>query len=256
MSISLTTSSALLVLLARATMSVVLFQTSSSPIPKGIDEFNKFNELAKKIKNMKTTWQARVRPSFDYDSNRIQALASLIINEEEFIGMASIGPLDFVRNDFGTFPVNFTAAEKWPECADSINDVMDQGYCGSCWAVAPASALTDRICISSKGVDKRRLSEQDMLECCTSCGLGCRGGSVVNAHNYAMATGMSTGGAYMSVGNCKPYSFAPCSDVLWRTQAVCFMRNTTLTCRNNCQASYEMAYPQDKIKVKAAYRVL
>ena len=34
------------------------------------------------------------------------------------------------------------------------------------------------------------------------------------------------------------------------------MRNSTTTCKSSCQASYPKLYPNDKIKIKSAYRVL
>ncbi|KAL3096432.1 hypothetical protein niasHT_028668 [Heterodera trifolii] len=47
-------------------------------------------------------------------------------------------------------PRQFDAREKWPDCADIISTITDQGLCGCCWAVASASALTDRICIARR----------------------------------------------------------------------------------------------------------
>lgn len=36
----------------------------------------------------------------------------------------------------------FDARVQWPECADIINHIRDQGKCGCCWAVAVAAACT------------------------------------------------------------------------------------------------------------------
>jgi cathepsin B len=251
-----TTAIAVSALLVHVGLSVLTTQPDSKFPSKGTNQFGKFSEVAQQVSKMKTTWKAKASPNFDYDSNRIQALTSLIISEKDYLGMPTISWFDVVRSNSGSYPMNFTASEKWPECAKSITEVVDQGYCGSCWAIGATSALTDRLCIMSKGLDRRRLSEQDMLECCSTCGLGCGGGSVVAAYDYARTNGVSTGGSYMSTGSCKPYAFAPCSDALWRSQPVCSTRNTALTCRNSCQFSYKSAYLPDKIKAKSSYRVL
>ena len=36
--------------------------------------------------------------------------------------------------------------------------------------------MSDRICISSNGEENAHLSTQNLLSCCSSCGLGCDGG--------------------------------------------------------------------------------
>ena len=39
-------------------------------------------------------------------------------------------------------------------------------------AVAAAEAMSDRICIATKGKTSVRISAQDLLTCCDSCGFG------------------------------------------------------------------------------------
>ena len=45
-------------------------------------------------------------------------------------------------------PTHFDARKAWPECANVIGTISDQGNCGSCWAVSIASVLSDRFCIA------------------------------------------------------------------------------------------------------------
>ncbi|VDO37771.1 unnamed protein product [Onchocerca flexuosa] len=68
-------------------------------------------------------------------------------------------------------PESFDAREEWPECA-SLRNIRDQSSCGSCWAVAAVEAMSDRICIMSKGKIQVTLSADDLLSCCKSCGFG------------------------------------------------------------------------------------
>lgn len=69
-------------------------------------------------------------------------------------------------------PKEFDARQQWPQCA-SIGLIRDQGSCGSCWAVAATSAISDRTCITSGGRVAPLLSALDLLSCCTGeCGKG------------------------------------------------------------------------------------
>lgn len=43
----------------------------------------------------------------------------------------------------------FHAAHKWPRCRDVFLRVRNQGECNSCWALAPADTLRDRLCIQT-----------------------------------------------------------------------------------------------------------
>ena len=193
----------------------------------------------------------------DFDEDRIKALTSLQLSDFEFDNMVSHGFEDMLQVSTDPIPANFTAAEKWQNCSPTILEIQDQSYCGSCWAVASATAMTDRLCISKNGSNISRLSFQDLLECCPNCGYKCSGGSTVSAYNYAVSTGLATGGRYLSTGNCKPYNFAPCSDPAWRLNSACTVRNTAATCRNTCQASFGAAmFEADKIKIKKSYRVI
>lgn len=71
-------------------------------------------------------------------------------------------------------PDRFNAAQRWGHCAQSILRVRDQGGCGSCWALAAISVMSDRICIASNGRYRDGLSAQQLVECCNYCG-GCTG---------------------------------------------------------------------------------
>ncbi|KIH56081.1 hypothetical protein ANCDUO_13743 [Ancylostoma duodenale] len=53
----------------------------------------------------------------------------------------------------GEIPESFDARASWPECK-SIGMIRDESACGSCWAVSAASAMSDRLCVQSKGTIK------------------------------------------------------------------------------------------------------
>lgn len=119
-------------------------------------------------------------------------------------------------------PASFDARDKWPHCAALINEVVDQGNCGSCWAVAPAKVMSERLCIASHGIERTHLSGQQLLSCgaletpdrkafrTESFGGTCDGGFPTDAYLSAYETGLVTGGLYGDKKSCMPYMFAPC----------------------------------------------
>lgn len=58
--------------------------------------------------------------------------------------------------------------------------------------------MSDRICIHSKGEKNARLSAQNLVSCCITCGFGCGGGFPGAAWHYWVRHGIVTGGAYGS----------------------------------------------------------
>ena len=107
-------------------------------------------------------------------------------------------------------PLSFDARTKWPQCRAIIGTVRDQGKCGSCWAVATAEVMNDRLCIASSGAEQRELSPQYPLSCYDD-GQGCQGGDVAVAMHEATTKGMVFGGMLnRSKASCLPYEFQPC----------------------------------------------
>uniref|UniRef100_A0A183BZF9 Pept_C1 domain-containing protein n=1 Tax=Globodera pallida TaxID=36090 RepID=A0A183BZF9_GLOPA len=104
--------------------------------------------------------------------NRLKAIEELVtkvfqpLYDQHLIGLTN-------RSKYPP-PDKFNSAQRWPKCAQSILRVRDQGGCGSCWAVAAVSVMSDRICIASEGQSVESLSAQQLIECCDYCG-GCTG---------------------------------------------------------------------------------
>nr|ACN40436.1 unknown [Picea sitchensis] len=93
-------------------------------------------------------------------------------------------------------PKQFDAREAWPQCT-SVQTILDQGHCGSCWAFGAVEALSDRFCIHHKV--NVTLSENDLVACCGfMCGDGCDGGYPISAWQYFISTGVVT-------AECDPY---------------------------------------------------
>ncbi|KAG8223838.1 hypothetical protein J437_LFUL007859 [Ladona fulva] len=91
----------------------------------------------------------------------------------------------------------FDARQKWRRCR-TIGTVRDQGLCGSCWAFAAVSSMSDRICIKSNGRINVNISAEHVLSCCTTCGEGCDGGYPKEAWKFWTSNGIVTGGDFNS----------------------------------------------------------
>lgn len=65
-------------------------------------------------------------------------------------------------------------------------------------AFGAIGAMSDRICIHSNGSVNARLSPQNLISCCWSCGFGCNGGFPGAAWRYWVHRGIVTGGSYNS----------------------------------------------------------
>lgn len=63
-------------------------------------------------------------------------------------------------------------------------------------AVSTASAMSDRLCITSKFKVQVNVSAENLMSCCSECGFGCNGGYPERAWDYFRYTGLVTGGDY------------------------------------------------------------
>ncbi|CAG9824745.1 unnamed protein product [Phaedon cochleariae] len=162
------------------------------------------DEYIDHINSLQTTWKAGRNFPKDMPLSNIKRRMGVIRGEKS----KNLKTVRHVRVEGETIPDTFDARENWPDCK-SIGLIRDQSDCGSCWAVAAAAAMSDRICILSKGKDQSLVSDEDLNSCCKSCG-DCDGGIPYAAWEYWQQTGIVTGGPYNSTTGCKAYSLAPC----------------------------------------------
>merc|ERR1711871_116110 len=97
----------------------------------------------------------------------------------------------------GVGPETFPDTWDWRDMngTNYINPAYEQGWCGSCWAVAAADALSARVAIASGNKIRPMISSQEMLTCATpSYGQGCEGGWPYLGYKYAQDYGIGTGG--------------------------------------------------------------
>lgn len=148
-------------------------------------------------------------------------------------------------------PDRFDAREKWPFC-QSIHSVRNQGTCGSCWAVATVSVMSDRLCIHSDGEVNLELATEDLMGCCKDCGNGCNGGFLDGtAFQYWVDAGLVSGAPYNSSEGCKPYPFEPCSYPF----VGCHHEKKNPKCLHHCINGYDRKYRKDKFFGATAYKI-
>jgi len=93
----------------------------------------------------------------------------------------------------------------------SLKEIRDQADCGSCWAFGSVEAMTDRICIASKGQKKIHLSAEDVTSCDNMGDMGCNGGIPSTVYTYYKTFGIVDGGNYGDKSMCYSYQLKPCA---------------------------------------------
>jgi len=156
---------------------------------------------------------------------------------------------------FESLPESFDPRDKWPECP-TIKEIRDQGGCGSCWAFGAVTAMSDRICIHSKGKQQVHVSSENLLSCCYSCGFGCNGGFPGAAWSFWHRKGLVSGGLYHSDQGCQPYQIEPCEHHVNGTRMPCSEGGTTPKCHKKCENSkYTVPYNKDKSYGQKSYSI-
>lgn len=104
-----------------------------------------------------------------------------------------------------TPPRHFDARERWPRCFSS--GVYDMGNCSASWAIAAASSVTNRLCISNPENAELELSAQQLLSCERKFGNGCEGGMLDMVWSFIKQEGLVSSACFPYKAN----GTIPCS---------------------------------------------
>ena len=199
-------------------------------------------EIAKIVNKLNTTWTASEYKR-DY-----KPLLGVILNDSKRLPEKEFTSLNI------NLPDEYDLRKVYPNC-ESIREIRDQANCGSCWAFAAVEAMSDRICIYSNQTDQRRVSAQNLLTCCSTCGYGCEGGYPSEAWGYWKGYGIPTGGLFGDKNTCQPYFLPPCDHHVSGSYGACPESVDTPECVKDCKSGNNADYKTDLTKAYSAYSV-
>ncbi|KAG5862189.1 hypothetical protein JTB14_031751 [Gonioctena quinquepunctata] len=221
---------------------VLAVLTVSCAFSASIDFHPLSDEFIDYINNQHSTWKAGRNIDKNTPWSYIRSLLGALKTPEHVKENMQVHE---ITEDID-IPESFDARENWPQC-ETIKAVRDQSSCGSCWAVAAAAAMSDRICIHSKGETKIWVSDEDILSCCSYCGSGCDGGSAYEAWIYWGDDGIVSGGPYNSTTGCRAYSMKSCEHHTTGDKPQCSsLEYSTPLCKEQCDPHSELIYSDDK----------
>ena len=203
---------------------------------------NRMSKIVKAINSMDTTWQAH-----DYQEWNGMTFGDLRAmngykrtQRPEEIPLFTYSNVELEQLDL---PQNFSSIEKWPHCK-TIGEIRDQSSCGSCWAFASSTTMSDRYCIGT-GINTR-ISSEDLVSCCFICGMGCEGGNSYPSWLWFRHHGLVTGYIFNDTTTCRPYTITPCAHFPGEGRPVCPKNHSkTPKCVKKCIPQYPKTYEED-----------
>ncbi|KAG5900449.1 hypothetical protein JTB14_029335 [Gonioctena quinquepunctata] len=215
---------------------------SRQPHPLSDDFINSINKA-------QSTWKAGRNFGEHISMSYIKGLMGVLPNHRNYLPPVMEHNLEGLE-----IPTEFDSRSEWPHCP-TIQEIRDQGSCGSCWAFGAVEAMSDRVCIHSKGSQNFHFSADDLVSCCWTCGMGCNGGFPGAAWHYWVRKGLVSGGPYGSDQGCRPYEISPCEHHVNGTRPPCKEGGGTPKCQQVCEKSYPVAYDKDKHYGSKAYSI-
>ena len=197
-------------------------------------EWESTKEMVHYINKLRTTWRAK-----EYPTSSKPSLGAILDSPYNLPEKTTF------QTETNDLPPSFDLRDAYPECS-SLKEIRDQANCGSCWAFGAVEAMSDRICIKTKGKLQTRVSAQYLLTCCYSCGFGCNGGYPASAWYFWEENGIPSGGLYGDKNTCQPYFLPECDHHVKGSHGDCPATVNTPQCKDTCQDGYPVSLDEDK----------
>merc|ERR1712072_1394973 len=162
-----------------------LIQTSATKRQKN---YVAEHELVAHINSKKSTWKAKVYPEFQ--NRKMHELHSM--GGGTAFHKPSYRAPSFLQEDGEDSIEDLPKLHDWRnhEGQNYVSPVVNQGSCGSCYAVAVTDMIQSRVRILTKNRKKPKLSVQKVLSC-SEYSQGCKGGFPFLVGKYAQDYGMA-----------------------------------------------------------------
>merc|ERR1711981_146204 len=162
-----------------------LIQTSATKRQKN---YVAEHELVAHINKKKSTWKAKVYPEFQ--NRKMHELHSM--GGGTTFHKPSYRAPSFLQEGGEDSVEDLPKIHDWRnhEGQNYVSPVVNQGSCGSCYAVAVTDMIQSRVRILTKNRKKPKLSVQKVLSC-SEYSQGCKGGFPFLVGKYAQDYGMS-----------------------------------------------------------------
>ncbi|XP_014244565.1 cathepsin B-like [Cimex lectularius] len=230
--------------------SLLIFGVLISAVYANTVELFNAEQIINAVNSANTTWQAGHNFAKDVPLRYIRSLLGVKPSNKSRLPVKSNKHISS-----SLVPEEFDSRKHWPNCP-TVSHIVDQGVCGSCWAVAAASAFSDRLCIATSGKFKLPLSAEELLSCCDECGAGCDGGYPPVAWEFFRDNGVVTGGDYNTTVGCQPYQVEECEHHTTGKRPECSTLPAAPTpeCEYSClNPEYTVDFKRDHHKVKSVY---
>jgi len=162
------------------------------------------------INNLQTEWTAKVYPQFAGKTlHELQMMGGGRSKKQEsdlasFLQIDAGSDQDIKQaieekhKSAGHAKYNMPKTFDWRNVSGKnfLFPAIDQGSCGSCYAVAVSDMITSRVAVQTNNTVRVRIAAQEIIECGEKWNQGCDGGFPYLASKYVADFGLTSEGCY------------------------------------------------------------
>lgn len=146
------------------------------------------HDFVVRVNSAQQSWRAKVYAQFVGKPLRdLQLMSGYKPTRRAFDGLRPVRS-SLLEIDEGTLPKTFDWRNK--DGQNYVDPVVEQGNCGSCYAIATVSMLNSRVRIMTKNQIKTKLGWQQVLQC-NRYSQSCAGGSPFLVEKYVQEFGLT-----------------------------------------------------------------